>query len=328
MSDDGVSILLSTHTLKLVLARQNQINPDFEVETPEGSIPLILFLSNKSNGYEFIKANVHCQNAKYNVLQSKLTFALSYVFDQEDNTDIHWNSSIDKTSPGSKWFNLCYYQNHNNILIKCEVYYKAYPYTKRMVEMNNQLLETNKQLLETNKQLLKCTKMNEQLMKSGKCSDFTIHTGVESFPCHKAILATRSAVFDRKLTSDMKEGTENQVTIDDIAPETVGDMLSFMYTNSVENISQKATSLVPVAEKYGLTDLKEECSKFLMSSISLDTATELALLADMYTLEHLREASLRFIANNRRQLQEIDPDWLEPFKKSLSLLMEIIKLSP
>ena len=127
------------------------------------------------------------------------------------------------------------------------------------------------------------------------------------------------------LTSDMKEGTENQVTIDDIAPETVGDMLSFMYTNSVENISQKAASLVPVAEKYELPDLKEACSKVLMSSISLDTATELALLADMYMMEHLRAASLRFIATNRSQLQK-DPDWLEPFKKSPALLMEIIKL--
>ena len=72
--------------------------------------------------------------------------------------------------------------------------------------------------------------------------------------CHKLILASRSPVFDRMLSSDMKEGEENQVILTDISPDTAKDMLSYIYTNNVKDLAKKARDLGPVAEKYELTD--------------------------------------------------------------------------
>ena len=140
MSDNSVNILVSTCTLRYgQVSQRSLISQAFVVKTPEGSIPLILYLSTSDCG-EFIKAYVQCQNVEgYKVLTS-LTFDLSYVFDHEDNTGIHWNSSMNKTCPGTKWFNLCCYQDHKNIWITCEVYYKLdenNPYSERMVEMYN-----------------------------------------------------------------------------------------------------------------------------------------------------------------------------------------------
>ena len=79
-------------------------------------------------------------------------------------------------------------------------------------------------------------------------------------------MASWSPVFERMLTSDMKESKENNVIINNIKTKNVRDMLNYMYTNIVEDLSKKATDLLPVAEKYKLTGLKEMCSKALIKA--------------------------------------------------------------
>ena len=79
-------------------------------------------------------------------------------------------------------------------------------------------------------------------------------------------MASRSPVFERMLTSDMKESKENNPIINDIKAKNVHDMLNYMYTNIVEDLPKKATDLMPVAEKYELTRLKEMCSKALIKA--------------------------------------------------------------
>ena len=72
-------------------------------------------------------------------------------------------------------------------------------------------------------------------------------------------------------------------------PDTVKDMLSCLYNNgTMANLDKKARDLLPVAEKYDLSDLKTKCSISLVRQINLETAVELALLADLYHVENLR----------------------------------------
>ena len=73
-----------------------------------------------------------------------------------------------------------------------------------------------------------------------------------------------------------------------MSPDTVKDMLSCLYNGTVANLDKKARDLLPVAEKYDLSDLKTKCSISLVRQINLETAVELALLADLYHVENLR----------------------------------------
>ena len=166
---------------------------------------------------------------------------------------------------------------------------------------------------------------HEELLKSGKFADFTINADDTVFRCHKLILAARSPVFDRMLSSDMKESEENQVILTDISPDTVSDMLSYIYTNSVEEFDKKARDLVPVAEKYELTDLKSKCSVALIKQIDKESAVELALMADMYSDEDLRKAAVRYIMDNKPHYQQ-DPAWRETFMNNPSLLMDLFQI--
>ena len=124
------------------------------------------------------------------------------------------------------------------------------------------------------------------------------------------------------LSSDMKEREENQVILTDISPDTPKDMLIYIYTNNVEDLAKKARDLVPVAEKYELTDLKTKCSLALIKQIDKESAVEMALMADMYNNENLRKAAVRYIMNNKSHYQQ-DPTWRETFMNNPSLLIDL-----
>ena len=165
----------------------------------------------------------------------------------------------------------------------------------------------------------------QELLKSSKLADFRILADGQQFSCHKLMLATRSPVFERMLASGMGESAGNEMTLTDISPDTVADMLSYIYTDTIENLPEKAQDLLPVAEKYDLVGLKIMCSTALLKQIKLDNTVELALLADLYTAKDLREAGLCFILANKKHYQG-DPVWREAFKKNPTLLLDMFEM--
>ena len=95
-----------------------------------------------------------------------------------------------------------------------------------------------------------------ELLKSGKLADFTIRAGNDEFACHKLILIYRSPVFERMLSVDMVESKTGEVTITDISPENVADMLSYIYTDQVDHLDDKAGAYIyfldiPDGESFG-----------------------------------------------------------------------------
>ena len=50
--------------------------------------------------------------------------------------------------------------------------------------------------------------------------------------------------------------------------------------------------------------------------MKLDTAVDLALLADMYDAKNLKDAALHFMIKNK-DIFEADPSWREKFSKSM-----------
>ena len=163
-----------------------------------------------------------------------------------------------------------------------------------------------------------------ELFKSEKYTDFTIHADDQKFRCHKLVLTTRSSVFDLMLSSGMLESQNSEVYLTDISPNTVADLLSYLYTDNVDNLPSKARDLLPVAEKYDLVSLKDLCGEALTQQIDLHTVVDLALLSDMYNVENLRTSTVRYIVENKGTLLN-NPTWKASFKDSPSILIDIIE---
>ena len=112
------------------------------------------------------------------------------------------------------------------------------------------------------------------------------------------------------------------MNLTEISPNTVQDMLIYIYTNTVEDLDKKARDLLPVAEKYDLSGLKNQCSIALIQQIKLETAGELVLMADLYNVDNLEQAAARFIVDHKKHYQE-DGSWQEMIKNNPDLLMDM-----
>ncbi|GBM11908.1 hypothetical protein AVEN_209611-1 [Araneus ventricosus] len=76
-------------------------------------------------------------------------------------------------------------------------------------------------------------------------------------------------------------------------------MLLYMYTDSLEELQwETASELYVAAEKYQIMTLKDKCSSFLKTNLSLTNACEVLLLADLHQNKELKSTVQDFILEN------------------------------
>ncbi|XP_058790351.1 speckle-type POZ protein-like A isoform X2 [Phymastichus coffea] len=101
-----------------------------------------------------------------------------------------------------------------------------------------------------------------KLLETGDFSDFKLIAGDETFYVHKCILTTHSPVFAAMFRSDMSEKNQAFADIPDIDPDTLREMLRFIYIAEVDQLDELAGSLWIAADKYEVKGLKEVLSKY------------------------------------------------------------------
>ncbi|XP_064459369.1 speckle-type POZ protein-like [Ornithodoros turicata] len=165
-----------------------------------------------------------------------------------------------------------------------------------------------------------------RLLSTGQFSDFIISVDNREYRVHKAILAARSPVFMAMLESPSKESLENKMTIEDLRPDVVEQMLAFMYSGTAPEIDSMAEELLRAADKYQLPFLKTICAQHMKSKLSVKTAADLLLLADTYSVPELKTSVLSFISvygaevvgtDGWRRLVKIRPDIIADASSSL-----------
>merc|ERR1740128_1295403 len=106
-----------------------------------------------------------------------------------------------------------------------------------------------------------------KLFNDRELSDVDVECGGEVFNCHQLILSTRSDVFRAMFQSNMKENRTKKVTIKDVDPDVLKEMLKFIYTGVTNEhvLKEKSGELLAAAEKYQIDCLKEICEVQLCS---------------------------------------------------------------
>ena len=158
-------------------------------------------------------------------------------------------------------------------------------------------------------------------------SDFEIKCGDVSFKCHKVVLSARSPVFEAMFKSEMRESNSNKLTITDVEPEVIGEMLHFIYTGNVTNgfiSEQVASDLLGTADKYQLNLLKNMCEDKLCSSLEISNSVEYLVLGDLHKADNLRQMALRLIVKNMDLIVDSDV-YKTLMNKYPNLALEITK---
>ena len=122
---------------------------------------------------------------------------------------------------------------------------------------------------------------------------------------HKCILKARSQVFAAMFQHDMQEAKTGQVVIKDIQPDIFKELLFFIYSGQLETplTGAKAKMLFLAADKYDIEDLKKICLSFLVGYILFKTnALRLMVWAHKYSVDKLKEAALKLVADNVDQI--------------------------
>ena len=165
------------------------------------------------------------------------------------------------------------------------------------------------------------------MLNDGDFYDFKIKCGDKSFKCHRNVLSARSPVFKAMLKSEMRENSSNKLTINDVEPEVISEMLHFIYTGSVINgfiSEQVASDLLGTADKYQLDLLKNMCEDKLCSSLEISNSVQYLVLGELHHADNLRQMALRLIVKNMDLI--VDSDVYKTLMlKHTDLALEITK---
>jgi len=122
-------------------------------------------------------------------------------------------------------------------------------------------------------------------------------------------------------SSQMLEATTNRVHIKDADPDSFHHLLKFIYCAQLpDDIAPFASSLLPLADKYGVDQLKTVCAVSLKRSLEKANAVETLLLAEMHGCASLKKIC---IENLHRWKDKMEPVELSPLKEHPDLLFEM-----
>lgn len=142
----------------------------------------------------------------------------------------------------------------------------------------------------------------EKLLTAENSTDFAIRIGTDEIRVHRAIIMTRSPVFQAMLEHEMKEKQQNFVVITDVKHEVMKEVVRFMYTGKVEKIDKMALRLLFAAEKYCLNGLKLLCERQLQKNIKERTAIEYLKIAHLCNAVDLKSKIIQFIVKNHENV--------------------------
>ncbi|KAL4659248.1 speckle-type POZ protein isoform X2 [Arapaima gigas] len=133
------------------------------------------------------------------------------------------------------------------------------------------------------------------LWENSRFTDCSLCVAGQEFQAHKAILAARSPVFSAMFEHEMEESKKNRVEINDVEPEVFKEMMCFIYTGKAPNLDKMADDLLAAADKYALERLKVMCEDALCTSLSVENAAEILILADLHSADQLKTQAVDFI---------------------------------
>ncbi|KAH9383391.1 hypothetical protein HPB48_024633 [Haemaphysalis longicornis] len=132
------------------------------------------------------------------------------------------------------------------------------------------------------------------LLPFRRFSDVVLRVRGKDIHAHKAIMAARSPVFAAMFEHEMKEKVQGRVKITDFSFGVSRQVIEFIYTDARRNSTR------------WLIKSSSQPKNVLCKKLSVGTAAEMLVLADMHNADQLKANTLRFIRANAAGVTETD----------------------
>ena len=172
-------------------------------------------------------------------------------------------------------------------------------------------------------------KKMEQLFNDKLFCDVVINVQGTEFYANKFVLVARSPVFEAMFQTNWIEKELNYVLLYDVEPKVFNEFLRFLYTDDVEDWQTMAEKLLPLADKYLVDELKDECLSYIFSNqLTVDNSLDLLILFDRPTTPWFKEIILFFIQCQSPDSVATPEEWKNFSKSYFQLYKEIIAAWP
>ncbi|KAK0092477.1 hypothetical protein PV326_001335 [Microctonus aethiopoides] len=154
-------------------------------------------------------------------------------------------------------------------------------------------------------------------------SDAMIIIDEKEFPVHKIILAAYSPVFLAMFKTDMTESANKQIIITDIEVDIMQKVVEFMYSGTINPVPEYdiLLSILKVADKYEMKDLKGFCEKNLSDRITFENLFEILEENSLYGGPLLTKRVLHFMVKNKLSIIKLE-DFEDFHRKKPELLLK------
>ncbi|XP_057325894.1 uncharacterized protein LOC130667961 [Microplitis mediator] len=162
-------------------------------------------------------------------------------------------------------------------------------------------------------------------LNNSTLSDVMIKVKDKEYPAHKIILVSQSSVFEKMLTTDMKESRENCINLPELDVEVAEELLYFLYHGELDKAcenNEMLLKLLEVGHLYQLSNLNNICGLLLSKSMTVDNVLMLyenAKKYDSFILYHLSKAFIRInrkeiiLSDNFKEFCLIKPEFMFKF---------------
>ncbi|XP_055355073.1 BTB/POZ domain-containing protein 1-like [Paramacrobiotus metropolitanus] len=134
----------------------------------------------------------------------------------------------------------------------------------------------------------------KRMLARGELSDLQFVVGrrfgtEKTFPAHKNIVCNSSDVFNAMICNGVAECCPLVIHFPDIPSEAFANLLSYVYTNSVEGINEENVfPTLHCADKFGFSLLGDICCEYIIKHVNADTCLTTLEKASRWSPDHAK----------------------------------------
>uniref|UniRef100_A0A672G8Z1 Kelch-like family member 17 n=1 Tax=Salarias fasciatus TaxID=181472 RepID=A0A672G8Z1_SALFA len=106
-----------------------------------------------------------------------------------------------------------------------------------------------------------------RMRQRGLLCDIVLHVSNKEIKAHKVVLASCSPYFHAMFTNEMSESRQTHVTLHDIDPQALEQLVQYAYTAEIVVGEGNVQTLLPAASLLQLNGVRDACCKFLLSQL-------------------------------------------------------------
>ena len=136
------------------------------------------------------------------------------------------------------------------------------------------------------------------LQAEGTLCDVELKAEQQTIPAHKAVLAAATPYFAAMFTGKFKETKSHVVTVKDVTFAGLKSVVECIYNTKSKINSKNIEDILPAAHLLQLTDIVEECTKWMSEKITKNNCFSFLRLAEKYSIGIVETSITDFVLRN------------------------------